>query len=60
MKSFKRVGKTERISSQILIDVSFNQDRAIRATRSRQDTQCGEALSEPMHLGSRNSPLSHD
>jgi hypothetical protein len=56
-KSLKRVGETERISPEIFIDVSFNQDKAMRIIRFRQDTQCGKAWPEPMHLRSRKSPL---
>jgi hypothetical protein len=37
-KSLKRVGKTERIGFQIFIDVSFNQDRAMRIIRFRKVT----------------------
>ena len=59
MKSFERVGKTERVGSQILIDVSFNQDIAMRIIRFRQVTQCGQAWPEPMHISSRNSAFSH-
>jgi hypothetical protein len=59
-KSFKRVGKTERIGFQIFIDMSFNQDIAMRIVRFRQVTQCGRAWPEPMHLSSRNSAFSHD
>ena len=59
-KSFKRMGKTERIGFQILIDMSFNQDRAMRIIRFCQVTQCGRAWPEPMHFSSRNSAFSHD
>jgi hypothetical protein len=37
-KSLKRVGKTERISPQIFVDVSFNQDMAMRIIRFRKVT----------------------
>ena len=59
-KSLKRVGKTERIGFQIFIDVSFNQDIAMRIIRFCQVTQCGQASPEPMHFSSRNSAFSHD
>jgi hypothetical protein len=59
-KSFKRVGKTERIGFQIFIDMSFNQNVAVRIVRFGQVTQCGRAWPEPMHFSSRNSAVSHD
>ena len=54
------MGKTERIGFQIFIDMSFNQDIAMRIVRFRQVTQCGRAWPEPMHFSSRNSAFSHD
>jgi hypothetical protein len=56
-ETLKCMRKTERISPKIFVDVSFNQDMAMRIIRIRQDTQCGEAWTKPMHLRSRNSPL---
>jgi len=58
-KPLKRVGKTERIGSQIFIDVFFNQDVAIRTGRFRQNTESGQAWPEPVHFISCKSPLSH-
>ena len=58
-KSFKRMGKTERIGFQIFIDVSFNQDGAMRIIRFRQVTQCGRAWPEPMHFISCKSLYRH-
>jgi hypothetical protein len=56
----KCMGKTERISPQIFVDMSFNQDMAMRIIRFRQVTQCGKAWPKPRHLNSRNSPLLHE
>jgi hypothetical protein len=55
----KCVGKTERISSQIFIDLFFNQDVAMRTTRFRQNTKSGQARPESMHFSLCESPLSH-
>jgi hypothetical protein len=59
-KSLKCVGKTERIIPQIFVDLSFNQDMAMRALRACQDTQSNEAWPEPRHISSCKSPLYHE
>jgi hypothetical protein len=56
-KSLKPTGKTDRIVLQIFIDVSFNQEIAIRTPRPRQDTQSGQARPEPAHSSSPNLPM---
>jgi hypothetical protein len=48
--SLKRMGKTERICPQIFVDLSFNQDMAMRTLRACQDTQSNEAWPEPRPL----------
>jgi hypothetical protein len=58
-KPLKRVGQTERIISQIFINVLFNEDVAMRTGRFRQNTQSGQAWPEPVHFISRKSPLRH-
>jgi hypothetical protein len=35
---------------EILVDISLDQDDAIRIIRSRQDAQCTHVCSEPIHL----------
>jgi hypothetical protein len=49
-KSLKCVDQAERISSQIFVDVFFNQDGAVRPIRSRQNAQSGQAWPEPVHF----------
>ena len=58
-KSLKCMGKTERIGPQIVIDMSFNQDIAMRTLRFRKDTQRGQARPEPVHFIVCKSPLRH-
>jgi len=58
-KSLKRMGKAERIGSQIVVDVSFNQDIAMKPLRLRKDAQRGQARPEPVHFIVRKSPLRH-
>ena len=50
VEPLKCVSETNRIDSKILIDVSFNQQMAMRSARFRQNTQCGQAGSELIHL----------
>ena len=50
VEPLKCVSETNRIGSKILIDVSFNQQMAMRSARFRQNTQCGQAGSELIHL----------
>jgi hypothetical protein len=38
------VGKAERIGPQIVVDVSFNQDIAMKTLRFRKDTQRDQAM----------------
>ena len=59
-KSLKCVGKTERIISQIFVDLSFNRHAAMGTLRACQDTQSREAWPEPRHISSCKSPLYHD
>jgi hypothetical protein len=56
-KPLKRVGKTERIVSQIFIDVFFNQDMAMRTGRFCQNAESGQAWPELVHLISWKSPF---
>jgi hypothetical protein len=53
------MGKTERIGPQIVVDVSFNQNIAMRTRRFRKDAQRGQARPEPVHFISSKSPLRH-
>src|SRR5262245_29809815 len=50
VEPLKCVSETNRIGSKILIDVSFNQQMAMRTARFRQNTRCGQAGSELIHL----------
>ena len=59
-KSLKCVGKTERIISQIFVDLSFNRDMAMGTLRACQDTQSSEAWPELRHISSCQSPLYHE
>ena len=53
------MSKTERIISQIFIDVFLNQDVAMRTGRFRQNLESGQAWPEPVHFISRKPPLHH-